>query len=102
MNNFFHNNALHHNLLIHLWLVYYSVVYVERKDSNWCVVLKGLVKDGKIEKYLKPYSLRHSFITRLIRKGVDIATVAKLSGNSTDMICRHYLASQEDFDIPEL
>ena len=72
------------------------------RQSYWKRVIEGLLKDGKIEKYLKPYSLRHSFITRLIRKGVDIATVAKLSGNSTDMICRHYLASQEDFEITEL
>ncbi len=102
VNNFFQNNALHHNLLIHLWLVYYSVVYVEREDSNWCVVLKGLVEDKKVEKYLKPYALRHSFITRLVREGIDIKTVATLSGNSVQTIIKHYLAAKQDFDLPEL
>ncbi len=79
--------------------------YVNQKTFNrryWKIVIKGLIDDGILDKALHSYSLRHSFITRLIRQGVDIATVAKLSGNSTDMICRHYLASQEDFEIPEL
>ena len=79
--------------------------YISQNDFrryNWTTVLKGLVKDKKIEKYLKPYCLRHSFITRLIREGVDIKTVASLSGNSPETIMKHYLASRRDFDLPEL
>ncbi len=72
------------------------------REDNWRVVLKGLVKDKKVEKYLKPYALRHSFITRLVREGVDIKTVATLSGNSVQTIIKHYLAAQHDFDLPEL
>ena len=70
--------------------------------DNWRVVLNGLVNDGKVEKYLKPYALRHSFITRLIREGIDIKTVATLSGNSVQTIIKHYLAAKQDFDLPEL
>ncbi len=33
----------------------------------------------KVHKYLKPYSTRHSGITRLIRLGYDPATVAALA-----------------------
>lgn len=65
-------------------------------------VLKGLVEDEKVEKYLKPYALRHSFITRLVREGVDIKTVATLSGNSVNTIIKHYLASRDDFELPPL
>lgn len=65
-------------------------------------VLNGLVKDDRVHKYLKPYCLRHSFITRLIREGVDIATVAALSGNSPETIIKYYLASRKEFDLPEL
>jgi integrase len=68
----------------------------------WQPVVKGLVKQGKIDKYLKPYCLRHSFITRLVRDGVDIATVASLSGNSPQIIMTNYLASNQDFELPEL
>ena len=72
------------------------------RDDNWRVVLKGLVEDKKVEKYLKPYALRHSFITRLVREGVDIKTVATLSGNSVATIIKHYLAAKQDFNLPEL
>lgn len=64
--------------------------------------MNGLVKDGKVEKYLKPYALRHSSIARLVREGVDIKTVATLSGNSVQTVIKHYLAAKQDFDLPEL
>ena len=82
-----------------------SLGYVNQKTFNrryWKVVVQGLIDDGKLDKALRSYSLRHSFITRLIREGFDIATVARLSGNSTEMICKHYLASKEQFEVPEL
>lgn len=72
------------------------------RNNNWKPVIKGLVKEGKVEKYLKPYALRHSFITRTIREGVDIKTVATLSGNSVKTIIDNYLASRRDFNLPEL
>ena len=72
------------------------------RDDNWRVALKGLVEDEKIHKYLRPYSLRHSFVTRLIREGTDIKTVASLSGHSVKTLLTHYLVSREDFDLPEL
>lgn len=72
------------------------------RESNWRKVVNGLVDDGLIESYLKPYSLRHSFITRLVREGVDIATIGRISGNSPETIIKHYLAAKQDFDLPEL
>ncbi len=71
-------------------------------NRYWKRVVKGLVGQGKVEQYLKPYCLRHSFITRLVREGVDIATIASLVGNSTEMIVKHYLASRKDYELPEL
>ncbi|MGF1542875.1 MAG: tyrosine-type recombinase/integrase [Pleurocapsa sp.] len=72
------------------------------RARHWKPVIDGLVAQGKLEKYLKPYCLRHSFITRLIREGVDIATVASLVGNSPKVILDKYLAVKRDFDLPEL
>jgi integrase len=82
-----------------------ELVYVNQgnwRSRYWKPVVDGLVKQGKVDKYLKPYCLRHSFITRLIREGVDIATVASLSGNGSKVILDKYLASKKDFDLPEL
>lgn len=83
----------------------YCLEYINQdnfRNRYWHKILKGLVEQGIVTKRLKPYCLRHSFITRLIREGVDIATVASLSGNSPEIIIRNYLASRQDFDLPEL
>jgi integrase len=79
--------------------------YVNQKTFNrryWKTVVNGLLEDGRLNKAFRPYSLRHSFITRLIREGFDIATVARISGNSPETIVKHYLAAKQDFDLPEL
>ena len=72
------------------------------RRHSWTKVVKSLAKEGEIDRYLKPYCLRHSFITRLVREGVDMATVARLSGNSPETIVKHYLASRTDYELPEL
>lgn len=72
------------------------------RNRYWARIVKGLVAQGKIYQYLKPYCLRHTFITRLIREGVDPATVAAIAGTSTEMIVKNYLASKRDFEVPEL
>jgi integrase len=36
------------------------------------------------------YSFRHSYITEAMQRGVDVATVAELTGTSVAMIQRHY------------
>lgn len=70
----------------------------------WKPVVIDLVSQSKVKKYLKPYCLRHSGITRCIKAGYDVATVAKLAGTSTEMIFRNYLASQDttDLKLPEI
>ena len=61
----------------------------------WKPIVSDLVSEGKVKKYLKPYCLRHSGITRCIRNGYDIATVAKLAGTSPEMIYKNYLAARD-------
>lgn len=72
------------------------------RSRYWDKVVSRLVEEGLVSKRIKPYALRHSFITRLIREGVDIATAASLSGNSPKIIMDNYLAARDDFDLPEL
>lgn len=79
--------------------------YIEHgnfRDRTWKVVLNGLVNDAKIRKYLKPYALRHSFISRLVHQNWDIKTVATLVGNSPDVIIKNYLGAKENVDVPPL
>ena len=82
-----------------------SLGYVNQKTFNrryWKTVVNGLLEDGKLNKAFRSYSLRHSFITRLIREGFDIATVARISGNTPETIIKHYLAAKDNFNIPGL
>jgi len=67
----------------------------------WRPIVGELAREKKIKQYLPCYNLRHSFITRLIREGLDVATVAKLVGNSPKMIFEHYLAADIDVELPE-
>ena len=43
-------------------------------------------------KPVEPYSLRHSSIVRMLRKGLPVRIVAGLHDTSTAMIERHYSA----------
>lgn len=70
----------------------------------WNQVLNCLVEKKLVKERLRSYCLRHSFITRCIRSGLDISTIASISGNSTETIMRYYLAAQnvETLELPEI
>jgi integrase len=71
-------------------------------ERYWKPIVKKLVAAGKVSEYLPTYNLRHSWITRMLRSGLDIATVAKLAGNKPDTIMKHYLAAKtQDLVLPE-
>ena len=71
-------------------------------ERYWKPIVKKLVAAGKVGEYLPTYNLRHSWITRMLRSNLDIATVAKLAGNKPDTIMKHYLAAQvRDLVLPE-
>ena len=80
--------------------------YINQHNFNeryWKPIVKELVAGGKVEEYLPTNNLRHSWITRMLRSGLDIATVARLAGNKPDTIMKHYLAAQtKDLILPEL
>jgi integrase len=71
-------------------------------ERYWKPIVKKLVAVGKVSEYLPTYNLRHSWITRMLRGGLDIATVARLAGNKPDTIMKHYLAAKtQDLVLPE-
>lgn len=78
--------------------------YIDQHNfSNryWLPIVRELVANRQIKQYLPCYNLRHSFITRLIREKLDVATIAKLVGNSPKMIFQHYLSANTDLELPE-
>ena len=71
-------------------------------ERYWKPIVKKLVAAGKVAEYLPTYNLRHSWITRMLRSGLDIATVARLAGNKPDTIMKHYLAAKiQNLVLPE-
>jgi integrase len=71
-------------------------------ERYWKPIVKKLVATGKVSEYLPTYNLRHSWITRMLRSGLDIATVARLAGNKPDTIMKHYLVARtQDLVLPE-
>ncbi len=73
------------------------------RNRHWIPIINKLREEGKLDRYIKPYSLRHSAITRWLMEGkLDIASVARLSGNSTKVIMDNYWKAKTGFDIPLL
>ncbi|MEG4273795.1 MULTISPECIES: tyrosine-type recombinase/integrase [unclassified Microcoleus] len=78
--------------------------YIDQHNFSgryWLPIVRELAVSKKIKQYLPCYNLRHSFITRLVREGLDVATIAKLAGNSPKMIFEHYLSANSDLELPE-
>jgi integrase len=66
------------------------------RKNVWKPVLEGL----EIE-YRKPYQTRHTFITLALENGLDAKDVARLVGNSPEVIYRHYAGNKRELVVPE-
>jgi integrase len=51
--------------------------------------------------YRKPYQTRHTFITLALENGLDAKDVARLVGNSPEIIYRHYAGNKRELFVPE-
>lgn len=63
----------------------------------WTKVLAGLGLE-----YRKPYQTRHTFINLMLENGLDAKDVARLVGNSPEVIYRHYAGNKRDLMVPEV
>ena len=59
------------------------------KDS-WKEPIKEAARKAGLPAACTAYTLRHSVITDLVHGGLDLLTVAQLSGTSVAMIEKHY------------
>lgn len=59
------------------------------KDS-WKKPIKAAAAAAELPEAVTAYTLRHSVITDLVTNGLDLLTVAQLSGTSVAMIEKHY------------
>ena len=62
----------------------------------WKKTLKALDID-----YRNPYQMRHTYITFCINSGVNAKDVARLVGNSAEIIYKHYMGGTRDLIAPD-
>lgn len=60
------------------------------KKEAWRDEIKAATRKAKLPRATVAYTLRHSVITDLVTGGLDLFTVAKISGTSVLMIEKHY------------
>jgi integrase len=63
-------------------------------------IYKPILEGLGIE-YRKLYQTRHTFITLALENGLDAKDVARLVGNSPEVIYRHYAGNKRDLFLPE-
>ena len=66
------------------------------KDA-WKGPVKTAVANAHLPVATTAYTIRHSVITDLVTSGLDLLTVAQLSGTSVAMIERHYGHLRADY-----
>lgn len=71
------------------------------KDS-WYAPIKAAVKAAGLPSSATAYTLRHSVISDLVHGGLDLLTVAQISGTSVAMIEKHYGHLRESIAEPAL
>jgi integrase len=66
------------------------------RNRAWKTILASLSIS-----YRKPYQTRHTFITLALENGLDAKDVARLVGNSPEVIYRHYAGNKRELFVPE-
>lgn len=64
--------------------------------DSWKVPIAHAAADAGLPSGTCAYTLRHSVITDLVSGGLDLMTVAQVSGTSVEMIQRHYAHLQKE------
>ena len=62
---------------------------------------KGILETLDDVEYRKLYQTRHTFITMALKNGVDVKDLAKMVGNSPEIIYRHYAGQSRELFLPE-
>jgi integrase len=65
-------------------------------------IVTELAEKGLIDRYRCQYQTRHTFITLALEEGLDAKDVARLVGNTPEMIYKHYAGRKKNLEVPEL
>jgi len=74
--------------------------YTTKSGKKYNGVLSQLVEDGYVSHYRCLYNTRHTFITMAVENGMTPNQVAKLVGNTPEVILNNYCGSTLKFEVP--
>ncbi len=67
-------------------LIHYHGRAIKSMKTAW----KNTLKSAKITRRIRPYDVRHFFVTQALEKGADIKALAQVVGSSPKTIMKHY------------
>ncbi|MFG6098065.1 tyrosine-type recombinase/integrase [Leptothoe sp. ISB3NOV94-8A] len=75
--------------------------YKNFQTRYWRPTVEQLVRDRKVAFYFSEYHARHTFITELVKKGMDEQDISYLCRTSVAMIQRCYASQSRSVSVPE-
>lgn len=75
--------------------------YKNFQSRYWKPVVEQLVRDRKVAFYFSEYHARHTFITELVKKGIDEQDISYICRTSVAMIQRCYASQSRKVSVPE-
>ena len=75
--------------------------YKNFQSRYWRPTVEKLVRDRKVAFYFSEYHARHTFITELVKKGMDEQDISYLCRTSVAMIQRCYASQSRQVSVPE-
>jgi len=82
---------------------FFSHVWTGRERDGKFIpgIVTKLAEEGKISRYRSPYNTRHTFITLMLEAGFTPQEVARLVGNSPEILMQHYAGCTRKITVPE-
>ncbi|MEM1281833.1 MAG: tyrosine-type recombinase/integrase, partial [Cyanobacteria bacterium P01_H01_bin.152] len=75
--------------------------YKNFQSRHWKPLVEKLVSDRKVAFYFSEYHARHTFITELVKKGIDEQDISYICRTSVAMIQRCYASQSRQVSVPE-
>lgn len=75
--------------------------YRRFQQRHWQPMVEKLVKKEKVAFYLPQYHARHTFITELVRQGIELKDISYLCRVSVAVLMRFYVSPSRAVEIPE-
>jgi site-specific recombinase XerD len=67
-------------------IIHYHKKPIKKIQTTWA----GTLERAEIKRRIRPYDLRHEFVTRALENGADLKTVSEIVGSSPATIMKHY------------